>query len=233
MSKRAEVREKRRRKKQRERLTVGLIIVGVTLIILAIIALPYLQPIGEVVTPPPVARELINGNAIGDPNAPVILEEYSDFQCGHCRNFSENIEPLLVEEYVRTGKLYIVYNPLPLYASSIPISEASLCAREQDKFWEYKDIIYANQSSSSSNPFSDRRLSAFAEAIDLDIDLFNKCLGDRKYKNEIEQLMIAADNLEIQGTPTFYINGKLIYGAMPIENFRAEIEAALAIAEGS
>jgi protein-disulfide isomerase len=233
MSKRADIREKRRRKQQRERLTVGFILVGVVLIITAIVVLPSLQPVGEIVVPPRVERSMVDGSAIGDPNAPVILEEYSDYQCGHCRNFSENIEPLLVEEFVETGKVYIIYKAMPLYPSSIPISEASLCAREQDKFWDYKDIIFANQDSSDPNAFSDRRLEAFAEAIDLDVDAFNECMSERRFRSEVEQIRLEADDLEISGTPTFILNGKLIYGVLPIESFREEIEAAIAIVEGS
>jgi len=233
MSKRAEIREKRWRKKQRERLTLGFIVVGVVLIIVAIVILPYLQPIGDVITAPFVERALVNGNALGDPNAPVVLQEYSDYQCGHCKRFSEETEPLLVEQYVSTGQLYIVFNALPLYPSSIPISEASLCAREQDKFWEYKDIIYANQNSSDPDAFSDRRLEAFAEAIGLDVKAFDECTSERRYKQEVEQLRLEAENLGIDGTPTFLINGKLVRGAQPIEVFREEIEAALAVADGS
>ena len=233
MSKRAEIRAKRHRKKQREMLTLGFIVVGVVLIIVAIVILPSLQPIGEIITPPFVERPLVNGNALGDPNAPVVMQEYSDYQCGHCQRFSEEIEPLLVEQYVSTGQLYIVYNALPLYPSSIPISEASLCAREQDKFWEYKDILYANQNSSDPDAFSDRRLEAFAEAIGLDLKAFNECTSERRYKQEVEQIRLDAESLGIDGTPTFLINGKLVQGAQPIEIFREEIEAAIAMAGGS
>lgn len=233
MSKRAEVRERRRRKKQRERLTWGFIIVGAVLILIAIVILPYLQPVGEIISPPIVERPLVEGTNLGDPNAPVVLLEYSDFQCGYCKNFSENVEPLLVEEYVTSGKLYIVYNALPLYPSSIPISEASLCASEQGKFWEYKDIVYANQNSSDQNPYSDRRLEAFAEAINLDTESFSNCLSERRYRDDVEMIMLDAQELEITGTPTFFINGKLLRGNQPIEVFREEIDSALAMSEGS
>jgi protein-disulfide isomerase len=228
MSKRAEVRERRRRKKQRERLTWGFIIAGVVLIIAAIIIMPYLQPVGDIIIPPSLDRSMVDGNSIGDPNAPVVLEEFSDFQCGHCRNFSENVEPQLIKEYVASGELYIVYKALPLYPSSIPISEASLCARDQGKFWEYKDIVYANQNSNSSNPYSTRRLSAFAESIGLDVEAFDDCVGDRMHKDEVEQIMLEAQDLEVTGTPTFFVNGKLLRGNQPIEVFREEIEVVLA-----
>jgi protein-disulfide isomerase len=121
---------------------------------------------------------------------------------------------------------------MPLYQTSVPISEASLCARDQDKFWEYKDILYANQDSSNPNAFSDRRLEAFAEAIGLNLDEFNACTNERKYRSEVEQIGIDATNLNVKGTPTFFINGKLVENR-PIEGFRAEIDAALAATEGS
>jgi len=231
MSKRATLREKRRRKKQRERLTIGFIITGVAAIVLAVILLPYLQPVGAIVTPPVVERTMVEGNAIGDPNAPVVLQAFSDFQCGHCRNFNEMSEPLLVDEYVKSGKLYIIYNAMALYSSSVPISEASLCAREQDKFWEYKDIVFANQNLSDPDAFSDRRLQAFAEAIGLDVDAFKECTSERRYKEEVEQIRASAEELGITGTPTFLINGTVVRGNQPIDVFRQAIEAALARAE--
>lgn len=227
MSKRSEIREKHRRRKQRQQLTLGLIIIGIVLIIIAIILLPYLRPLGEIIVPELVARPMAEGSAMGDPNAPVIMEEYSDYQCSHCRRFSEQTEPILVEQYVETGKLYIVYKNFALYPSSIPIVEASLCAAEQGKFWEYHDILFANQSSDPNN-YSDRRLEAYAEAVGLGLATFKDCTRERRYKDEVQQIRLEGENLGFTGTPTFLINGKVIEGAQPLEVFQQEIEAALA-----
>lgn len=227
MGKRSEARMRRQRKKQRQQLTLVIIALGIVVIIVAIFVLPYLQPIGEIVTPEFVERPMVDGYALGDPNAPVVLEEFSDYQCSYCRRFSVETEPSLVEQYVTTGQLYIVFKNLILYQSSRPFVEAALCATEQDKFWEYHDILYANQSSNDPNKYSKRRLEAYAEIIGLDVDSFSECLDDNRHEEEIQQIILEAENADITGTPTFIINGKKIEGAQPLEFFQQEIEAAL------
>jgi protein-disulfide isomerase len=232
MSKRTEARERRRRKKQRRQLTFALIALGIILIIGTVAFLPYLRPIGEIITPEFIERPMADGTAMGDPNAPVIMEEYSDYQCSYCRKFSEETEPILVEQYVATGKLYIDFKNFVLYDSpgysSIPFAEAALCAADQNKFWEYHDMLYANQGTSDPNKYSDRRLEAYAEIVGLDMDAFKQCLSDNRHLEEIQRIQLEAESLGINSTPTFIINGKTILGAQPLEVFQQEIEAALA-----
>ena len=231
MSKRTEARERRRRNKQRQQLTFGLIALGIILIIASVAFLPYLRPIGDIVTPEFVERPMADGTGMGDPNAPVIMEEYSDYQCSYCRRFSEETEPILVEQYVTTGKLYIVFKNFAMYDSpgysSLPFTEAALCAADQNKFWEYHDILYANQGTSDANKYSDRRLEAYAEIVGLDMDTFKQCLSDNRHLEEIQRIKLEAESRGITSTPTFIINGKTILGAQPLEVFQQEIEAAL------
>ncbi|OGO15620.1 MAG: hypothetical protein A2Z14_09990 [Chloroflexi bacterium RBG_16_48_8] len=228
MSKRSEIRDRRRQRRQRQQLTFGLVAFGVVLIVVAIAILPYLQPVGEIITPELIERPMADGAAMGDPNAPVIMEEYSDYQCSYCRRFSEETEPKLVEQYVTTGKIYIVFKNFALSPSSVPFAEAALCAAEQNKFWEYHDILFANQSTSDPNKYSERRLQGYAEAVGLDVDGFNQCISKRRYQDEVQRLGVEADSAGIDSTPTFIINGKVILGAQPLEVFQQEIEAALA-----
>jgi protein-disulfide isomerase len=231
MSKRSEARKRRHQKKQRQELTFGLVALGVILIIASIVFLPSLQPVGEIITPEFIEHPMANGSAIGDPNAPVVMEEYSDYQCTYCRKFSEETEPLLIEQYVVTGKLYIIFKNFVIYESpgysSIPFAEAALCAADQNKFWDYHDILYANQSTSDSDKYSESRLEAYAEIVGLDLDAFKQCLGDSRTLEEIRRIQLEAGNLEINSTPTFLINGKMIVGAQPLEVFQQEIETAL------
>jgi len=227
MSKRSEIRDKRQKRRQRQQLTFIIIILGILLIIAAIVILPYLQPDGEFITPELVERPMADGPAMGDPNAPVIMEEYSDYQCTFCRKFSEETEPELVKQYVTAGKLYIVFKNFVLYPSSTPFAEAALCAAEQNKFWEYHDILYTNQSSSNPEKYSAQRLIAYAEVVGLDEDRFRQCISERRYQNEVLRLGAEAENAGIEVTPTFIINGKVVQGAQPLEVFQEEIEAAL------
>jgi protein-disulfide isomerase len=228
MSKRTEARDKRRRRRQRQQLTFWLVGAGIILIIAAIILLPRLRPLDEIVTPQFIERPMVNGTAMGDPNAPVVMEEFADYQCGHCRVYSEETEPKLIEQYVATGKLYVVYENFPLYSSSIPFDEAALCAADQNKFWEYHDILYANQDTNDPNKYSDRRLQAYAEIVGLDMESFNQCLSDNRHLGDVEQIAAEAESRGVNSTPTFYINGKALLGALPLEDFQKEIEAALA-----
>lgn len=228
MSKRTELREKRRRRQIRQRVTLYLFLGGVTLVIAAIILLPYLQPVGEIVIPETINRPMPSGTGIGDPSAPVKIEEFSDFECGHCKRFAETTELEIMEQYVMTGKVYLLFRHFPLYSPSIAAAEASLCAAEQGKFWEYHDILFANQNASDPDALSDRRLQAFAEAIGLDPTEFALCVQERRYKEDVEKDRFDGEAAGIHGTPSFLINGKLVIGAYRIDFFQQEIEAALA-----
>lgn len=227
MSKRTELRERRRRKQIRHRVTLYLFLGGIVLVFAAVILLPYLRPVGEIVIPERIDRPMTAGTGMGDPNAPVLMEEFSDFECGYCRRHSETTELELMEQYIRTGKVYLVFRHFPLYDPSQYAAEASLCAAEQGKFWEYHDILYANQSASDPFAFSQARLQAFAEAIGLDSAQFRQCVEERRYVEAIEKDQQAGEAAGIQGTPSFLINGELVVGAYPLEFFQEKIEAAL------
>ncbi len=225
MSKRAELREKRRRRQIRQRVTLYLFLGGVTLVIAAIILLPYLQ---KIVLPLTINRPMTAGIGMGDPSAPVKIEGFADFECGHCKRFAETTELEIMEQYVKTGKVYFLFRHFPLYSPSIAAAEASLCAAEQGKFWEYHDILFANQNLSDPDALSRPRLKAFADAIGLDSVGFEQCVEERRYKEDVEKDRFDGEAAGIHGTPSFLINGKLVVGAYRIDFFQQEIEAALA-----
>ncbi len=228
MSKRTEARERRRRRRQRLQLTFGLVALGVILIIVAVAILPHLRPLDEIIIPEFVERPMVDGTTMGDPNAPVMMVEYSDYQCSYCRRFSEETEPILVEQYVVNGQLYIVYKNFALYDSSVPFAESALCAADQNKFWEYHDVLFANQGTTDPNKYSNRRLEAYAEVVGLDMDRFKQCLSERHHREEVRQIMAEAESNGIDSTPSFLINGELVLGAQALEDFQQKIEAALA-----
>lgn len=180
-----------------------------------------------IVQPPNMDRPRVQGNAMGDPDAPVKVVEFSDFLCPYCRQFFLQTEQPLVEDYVATGKVYFVYRTLGdwLGPESQASAEAVYCAGDQGRFWEYHDLLFANQGNGS---FSPDRLRAFAQALDLDEEAFSACLSGAKYRDQVRQDL--ADGLQagVRGTPSFLINGKLVAGAQSYAMFRQEIEAALA-----
>ena len=234
MSKRAEMRRKRMRERRLRRLVVILIFLGAALLITATIIWPNIAPIGDIVIPQAKSYPLADGNAIGESNAPVVIEEFSDFQCSYCRIFHQSTGAQIIEQYVETGQVYFIFrNFVIIGRESRAAANGSMCAAEQGKFWEYADILFANQSDRDTGAFSDRRLEAFAENINLDTTLFRSCMRENRYQDQIQQDYQAGASQGINSTPSFIINGKLVTGALTFSTFQAEIEAALMESETS
>lgn len=234
-SKRQVLKEKRQKQqKRRQMITIGIIILGAGLVASAMIY-PQIKPIGEVVVPEANPRPMAEANTMGDPNAPVTIIEYSDFKCHYCGRFSDETEDLIVKNYVETGKVYFIYRSMGNFLSSrsgSPESEnsaaAAYCAGDQGLFWEYHDTLFANLNDEISDPFAPRRLEAFAEAINLDMDSFNACVESGKYTAQVAQDGIDGTAGGVTGTPAFFVNDQFISGAQPYEVFRDAIEAELA-----
>lgn len=238
-SRRQVLRERRLRRKRQQRLIIILAISGVALIVTALLIYPTLKlalaPVGEIVEIIPNPRPMSDFNAMGDPEAPVKIEEFSDFQCPFCKRFSDETEQQIVDTYVATGKVYFVYIPYGpggnlIGPESLVSAKAAYCAGDQDKFWEYHDILFANHTGENVGDFAEKRLMAFAESLNLDVDEFRSCFKSNKYDDELQQGLVYGKRAGIGGTPTFLINGKKVEGALPFSTFEMEIEAALAAA---
>ena len=251
MSKRQARREQIRRKEQRARWTgIGIITIGAILAAYLIIY-PNFKPVGEIVVPEVVARPNAVENKAGDPNAPVKIIEYSDFQCPFCARFWTDTERQIMETYVATGKVYFEYRSVGGFiggpgGESARAAEAAYCAADQGKFWEMHDIIFSNQTAENAGDFTDKRLLAFAEKIGLDSSTFEDCFSGGKYEDRLNQdaqdaqrditsasnfaELVAANEYSAGGisTPSFIINGRLLAGAQPFIDFQKEIDAALA-----
>lgn len=237
MSKRQQIREKRRREQQRGRLiSIGLIVVG-AVILAGLFIYPNIKPVDikEFTT---FERPQADGNKAGDPNAPITITEFSDYQCPYCARFTENTERQLVETYVATGKVYFIYRSFGLFIGpeSQAAAEASYCAGDQGQFWQYHDLLFANQTGENVGDFTDRKLLAFADSLGLDMGEFRECFNGGKYSDAVRQDGADALAAGIQATPSFVltytVNGetktRLIEGAQSFEFFQQEIEAALA-----
>jgi protein-disulfide isomerase len=229
MSKRQEMREKRVRQERNQRI---LIIVGVVVIALAfalLLILPTLQPVGEIAKHPEMKRPQVKFNGMGDPNAPVKILEYSDFQCPYCAQFVLKTEQQIIDAYVATGKVYFEYHSFGEFIGpeSARAAEAAYCAGDQEKFWEMHDVIFANQTGENVGAFTDKRLTAFAANIGLDTAKFSQCFNGGTYADKVKQDGTAALQAGVKATPSFLINGKLLEGAQPFSVFQAEIDALL------
>jgi len=234
-SKRQMLREKRQRQARMQRLgMIAIVIAGALLIAFALIY-PNFKSIGEIVTVEPNPRPMANGTAMGDPNAPVVIDVFEDFQCPACRAYSEEVETRITEMYVATGQVYYVFHQYPFIDSASISKEsrlaanASMCAAEQSLFWEYHDILFANWNGENAGAFTDRRLVAFAETLDLDMDRFTTCFEDNAYRDEIQADFDLGTEMGVTGTPSVFVDGEHITpGFAPsFADIQQAVEAAL------
>ena len=238
MSRRQLRRQQIRRTQTRNRLTT----IGCVTIVAAVAAFfliyPNLKPVGGIATAEPFPRPQAQANTAGDPDAPIRIEEFSDFQCPFCARFYQDTERQLVDAYVATGKVQFVYRSfgLGIGPESEAAAEAAYCAGDQDRFWEMHDIIFANQTAENVGDYTDRRLRAFAETIGLEMSEFGSCFDSGKYSDQVNQDLRDGQAAGVNATPTFIITytvggetrTRTIAGAHPFTEFQTQIDAALA-----
>jgi len=235
-TKRQVVREKRLAKQRRQRILIVLGVVGAALIIAAIVIVPSFQPVGDVVAITPHSRPMVDGRALCDSNAPVLIDVYSDFQCPACKTFAEQIEQQVVDTYVSTGQAYYIYRHFPFIDDRAPRNEsdqaanASMCAGDENRFWDYHDILFANWNGENEGAFNDNRLVAFAESLGLDMPAFNNCFDANLHKEEIDTDYSTGRTIGVTGTPSVFVNGQqLTPGFIPsFEEISQAVEAELA-----
>ncbi len=208
LSRREAFRLQNRKRQQRER-TILISIAGVAaLIIAAVLIIPNLPvDIDNYIRPEKIERPLMDGMTLGDSNALVKVQEFSDFKCVHCANFWETQEPGLLADYINTGKIYFEYVPMSfLSPESNTSAEAAYCANDQGKFWEYRDYIFVNYGAALTDPL----LRAFAEDLGLDMGEFDRCYRQGKYRQQVLDDLAYAKGKGVNATPTFDVNGALV-----------------------
>ena len=161
---------------------------------------------------------------LGDDNAKVSIVEFSDFECPFCGNFVRETFEDLKREYIDTGKVSFVFKNFPLntHKNAMIAALASECANEQGKFWEYHNKLFRSQKS-----LEKKDLKEYAADLKLDTAKFNTCLDSEKYKDEVSKDIEEGTGLGVRGTPTFYINGRALSGALPLEEFENVINEEL------
>lgn len=162
----------------------------------------------------------------GEEDAPVVLYEFSDFQCPFCARFYTDALPQIEENYIKTGKVKLVYKDFPLdsiHSEATPAALAARCAGDQGQFWEFHDKIFENQQLLSSSSYT-----TWANELDLDTATFNECLTSQKHISAIRKDLLEGEKAGVRGTPAFILNGQVISGAQPYVVFQQAIEGALA-----
>ncbi|MEK7618746.1 MAG: thioredoxin domain-containing protein [Patescibacteria group bacterium] len=165
---------------------------------------------------------------VGSPNPRVKIVEFLDFQCPYCKRVLPTIQELMKRYTDAPVRFSFRHFPVEsIHPAAFQASHASLCAKEQNKFMEYHDLLYEYQ-----DIISEERLPVFAAGLGLDMDRFTTCMGTQRYASTIRKDLSDATTLGVVGTPTFFINGNRLEGALPIENFTRVIDEELARPDG-
>lgn len=177
----------------------------------------------QVFLKPPVVDVSAEGAPYKGPqDAPITIVEFSDFQCAYCKR----VLPVLSQVMERyQGQVKLAFRDFPI-ASIHPhaqkASEAAHCAGDQGKFWEYHDMLFEKQDAIPQAKFAD-----YAQALGLDVAAFQHCLDGRKYQEKVERNHADGVKAGVSGTPAFFINGRILSGAQPLEAFKAIIDEEL------
>ncbi|HEY5736479.1 MAG TPA: DsbA family protein [Nitrosopumilus sp.] len=185
----------------------------------------------------PVKISVDDDPIIGNPDAPITIVEFSDFQCPFCARFHTQTLPLIIEEYIEQGKVKLVFRDFPIqsiHPNALPASVAAECANEQNKFKEMHDVLFENQNEWNKLETVDALslFNQYATEIKLDEEQFDSCLSSGKYIPEIKKDLDDGRDYGVSGTPGFFIgNDELGYvelkGAQPFESFKKIIDAQL------
>jgi protein-disulfide isomerase len=211
---------------------------GLAVALVAAFLYPNIRKTGSAITGAPTTASVPtsaapavqqSSNTIGDPNAPVKIVEYADFQCPYCRLYWQDTEPQIFTSYVKTGKVYYEYRSVGGYLGeeSQAAAEAAYCAGDQGKFWDYRDTLFAHWTGENVGDFTPEKLQQYAASLGLDQVAFEQCLSSGKMTARVQQDLDNAKNDGIKGTPSFIINGTIIEGAQPFAAFQQAIEQAL------
>jgi len=240
MDSRKYIEERRQKRKRQNRSLMLIMIGGVTLVVAALIYAVIasnnvnLSP-RQIDQPDLTAAEQFNLSSLGDPQAPVVIEAYSNFSCSHCADFALETGKQIEEEYIKAGQVSLVFRNVGNLAEVPPLRQAAesvYCAGEQGSFWQFHDLLFANQARLFSNRTANitRTMKTFAEILSLDIEAFEGCVEEGKYQELVLENQAQAAQLGVTGTPTFFINGVKLIGNQPYENFQQAIEDALSAA---
>ncbi len=182
---------------------------------------------------------------MGINTAPITVVEAADFQCPYCGAASgknptivtmmqqndaswQPVIPNLIKDYVNTGKVKLIFKQFPfLGVESESAAEASLCASDQGKFWDFYDYLYGHQGGENSGTFSNDNLEKFASALGLNTSTFNQCLSSGQHKNDVVQDQSDDVAAGINSAPSFFVGSQKIVGAVPYSSIKSVIDSQL------
>ena len=176
-----------------------------------------------------------NGSPLlGNPNAPITLVEFGDYQCHFCNVFFHETEDDVLKNYVETGKVKMIFKDFTIIGpDSVNAAHGAHCANDQGLFWEYHDELYNNWNGENNGWASPENLKGFAENVQLDVEKWEECMVGKNYDQMIKNSNSDAQTLGLTGTPAFFVIGpsnqvSKISGAQPYDVFEQIFEAELA-----
>ncbi len=166
----------------------------------------------------------------GDSKAKVTLIEFADFRCPFCEQFYTNTEPQILKDYVDTGKVKFAFRNFAFLGDVSTIAANAVeCANDQKKFWEYYDYLYQNQPpETDTSMYNTDALTQAAVSLGIDGETFRSCLDSKKNDSKVNQDLADGQKAGVSGTPSFFINGRIIVGACPFETIKGALDAELA-----
>ncbi len=162
----------------------------------------------------------------GDPNARVVIVEFADFGCSSCAVFARTTMPAIQRAWIATGRARVQFIPFDLLRTGRLAARAADCAAEQDAFWPMHDVLYGRQKDWLGRGGQREKFAAWARELGLDGKRFDTCWDKDPSRVRIDRNTQLARSLGVRGTPTFLVNGKVIVGALPYEDFAVLLEAA-------
>jgi protein-disulfide isomerase len=192
------------------------------------------------VTPVPMKYNITTAGfpSIGPADAPIVIVEFSDYQCPYCTQWHDSTYKPLLAAY--PGKIRLVYRnyPLPFHQNAFMAAEAALCAGDQNAYWQYHDVLFSHNdqiNNQAGTVLSEDSYHQYASDLGLDLTTFDNCMNTEKYKQAVQSDLDYANGLPadtngdtaVGGTPTFFINGYRIVGAQPLAYFQQIIDSQL------
>lgn len=165
----------------------------------------------------------------GAATAPITILELADFQCPYCRQFAEDTLPKIREKYLKDGKVRLIWRDMSIRGpESDAAAAAALCAHEQGRFWPYHDLLYARAQGQNQGAFTAATLKAMAAEVGrIQPELFAQCLDTGRYLPAVRaSTQDATTNLQLAGTPTFFVNGRKVEGNLAWEKWDEMLSSA-------
>lgn len=206
----------------------GVILATVLIVVVAIFATGSYKasgtPDNSVATPPPANAAFLvreDSQKFGSESAKVTMVEFADYQCPGCKGVYPILKQLK-EEYKNDMQFVFRNFPLPMHPLAQQAAETAEIAGSQGKFWEMHDMIFDNQESLTKDSFEQ-----FAKDLELDMDAYNKAISDGEYKKKVQRDLSDASQLDLQGTPTIFINTIPYTGPLSYEGLKQAIDSEL------